>query len=1171
MACLAFATALTESDNNALHSRLHKLIAAGDYSGDALPSIAQDYLRAFCNTQLSYLRRRWIGIALAGMMNASIEVVEHLRVVEQQLQALGNIILSNTEREETKVVAGFVMRQALLQHVDFSSFWTSDNVKNSALNFPKAADPNWMGKFQSFLDTLCDLALANPITDPFVGYPVSVVASDVFHWAAVDDGVPIAIIENELLTILMPDASMRAIQSLDVPVAHIQSTKTRHASLHDSQSRSTKHEACELVLMLNKSSWGYRLNASTCTGTELIILFKQSEDAKECELVIRELQNSCGKSVNYATASDVRLSSPPPQTSIISKQHQVTEAFIPNVRSHLQHVASRSSSIKTSRRRQPVRLHVEPEHSSTKDEDNEMQSRHLTPEPVPTQEENEPSDRTPNHQPKNKHQLTKQTQTQNGVVATQPTEHIRPVRELETTKMAQKPAQTQTVPTSKGTRKAQSETCTVKTRANKVRACAKSTQASNEQEDLPSCRTSASGSPSPEHAILDQTTCSTGKLPKASQALKQMASQEPRRQQDIFDIPNEHHKRSTTRKQSALETSSDAESNLSIKVKKSTVPTRAYSSIDSGRPTRSKQKAEDDDEFVPGKSKPVKKGTTKRKSVPNATTSNRRAKKNTKAEQNVNADGALVLNRSTPSKAKVQQSHHEEVTNQVQSQQGRLKGLGKPRPSSIASRTPLIGGLLGSQQPSPATQPTFKKPALPSRPLHLPSTPPRRQSLPTVSAARPHTPIGQQRPSKTSVPLISSSPPPYDFTDEDQAGPQNMDAEILSSNSKPVPASPHAESTAISGHADRDDVDLERRNGDVQTARLDPFSQRRREGQKATPFIRRLTGDDLVDDRPLPIKALSHANPFVIEASDSSDIEDLRAKYTSKLPSLPRVDVGERSSVTVGKAMVWQPLEVVHAEIVEVSHQEDKGRSTPISQSLKRKAIENVEDDGDCDGTRKKPTTVVTLHASPERSSAQKAVPVREVEIPTVELDSIYTAPQQAIDDTQTEHAVELQDDFDMNGNTLINNGSEEQLPTFKATPIHFRSSPPVPGTPSSHSSTSAESEPSPTPPLPPSDAEEMEWEASLQPHQRALHDSLMRVSKRVLRHVVDNESAVTDIADVFESDGEHLLQDVLQRQNAACDELWQDMHTKKKKLQKDLETSARALARERKRISALT
>jgi ubiquinone/menaquinone biosynthesis C-methylase UbiE len=80
----------------------------------------------------------------------------------------------------------------------------------------------------------------------------------------------------------------------------------------------------------------------------------------------------------------------------------------------------------------------------------------------------------------------------------------------------------------------------------------------------------------------------------------------------------------------------------------------------------------------------------------------------------------------------------------------------------------------------------------------------------------------------------------------------------------------------------------------------------------------------------------------------------------------------------------------------------------------------------------------------------------------------------------------------------------------------------------------------------------------------------LMRVSKRVLRNVVDNETAVTDIADVYANDGEHLVNELLQRQDGECKELWDDMSCNKTTLKKEMTESLKALARERKRISAL-
>jgi hypothetical protein len=133
-----------------------------------------------------------------------------------------------------------------------------------------------------------------------------------------------------------------------------------------------------------------------------------------------------------------------------------------------------------------------------------------------------------------------------------------------------------------------------------------------------------------------------------------------------------------------------------------------------------------------------------------------------------------------------------------------------------------------------------------------------------------------------------------------------------------------------------------------------------------------------------------------------------------------------------------------------------------------------------------------------------------------------------------------------------------------EALPDRFRSSP------SSHSSTSAELELLTGPSLPSSQAEEMEWEANLQPHQRALHELLVRISKRVMRHIVDNETAVTDIAQIFARDGEHILNSLLQRHDSDYGIVFSNMVNKKKDLEKELEHAAKHIAIERIRVNAI-
>tara|TARA_R110002003_G_scaffold97_36_gene8013 strand:- start:9862 stop:11196 length:1335 start_codon:yes stop_codon:yes gene_type:complete len=440
-------------------------------------------------------------------------------------------------------------------------------------------------------------------------------------------------------------------------------------------------------------------------------------------------------------------------------------------------------------------------------------------------------------------------------------------------------------------------------------------------------------------------------------------------------------------------------------------------------------------------------------------------------------------------------------------------------------------------------------------------------------------------PPNAVVPLISSSPPLDNMAEPKSSGPRHVrtDTEILSSNSKPVPASPHAESTAISGHADQDEVDLEKVEADMQTAKLNPFTQRR-EGHKATSFIRRLTGDDLPEGRPDPADGSSHALSIEIGPSASSDAEELVLKAASQ--PLLRPQVTKRGiSASITSTTVLQPASRTTenqfaAKEVKVgkasnSETQDIGKGKRVvhkSQSLKRRQLPGVEESSH--GQNKKPAKFVCHSAhlddtdiSPDEDTmaGNEHEPAREME------DSILSALQEAVEETQTEHVAEPQDDIEAEGEiTLVNDDSEELPLNMKASPLRFRSSPPLPGSPSSHSSTSAEPEPSSQTPVPIAEAEEMEWEASLQPHQRALHDLLIRVSNRVLRHIVDNDTAVMDIAEGFTVDGQHLLQEVLKRHNAAYVEVWEDMETKKIAMRKELEKSIRALAKERKRINGI-
>jgi len=1169
MTCAAFEAALKDTNSDASNIRLHELITAGDYSGTGLPYVAEEYLHAFCNSTSDYVRRRWIGIALARMLGVSPEVAEHLQVEKRRLQALGEILVSPSGREETKIIAGVIMRQALEDGIEFASFWASDKVRNSAPNFPKESGPHWIKQFQGFLDDLSALALANPTTDASILYPVSVLASDSFRWASSSDGVPIAIVQEGSLTVLLSEDFEHDIQVLDVPLAHIESMKTRpSASLYDSQSRQTEHEPWDLILALKHAHWTYRLNTSTRAATEITILFMRPQDAQECESAIKELRQVNKTSIqpskphprmSRSPVIDVS-SSPPPvsnEPAMQDQQAQVVEAAKPSTTRQGQRSVHHSSP----------KVHIESSSDQLGHRPNDKaHSPHQAPDDAPAAGSRSQSRLAPDlAQPQEKQQ---------------PTVSVPGRDEFKMTQKANLGDENHTEGrrTKRRAKGAQSQTHGTPSMAMTTRSSGHSTQPSKPAEAANST-TSPTESPAPERTLSERETYGKGKLPKVSKAAKQRASQQVHKRSDIFDLPTADRSKTSTKRRATSEPVSEADSVAPAQTRGSRVTTRISPSTSQGRKTRSKRKAEEDDEFLPVTAKAAKKAVTKRKVGPNSTVPSKPPKKKAKTERDGIAEHVSTSRATSSNKTearRVEDAVAEESKERPTSRGPKSKASENPPSSIAASRTSLIGGLLGLQRQAQTSKAAFKKPALPSRALHPPPTSTQRQLQSAMPVRGPRTPTPQRKALDAPVPLIPSSPPLLSVAEEGFASAQHGTAEkeALSSNSKPTPASPHAESTAISGHADRDDVDLEKRKGDLQVERSDPFKQRPVH-HAATLFTRRLTGDDLSE------------KPAEIDDLFSSDTEELLVKAASQpLPRFRR-DHGRKLSVTQLSKSVSQPLaeastrkivgraEARRVEVSRPTGQQDGEQLGLASHTTEHKST--VEPRRNDNGLSKEPTVGSghNVDLEPTATEAAKMAPMQINEKPDTPVDdSILAAPPQDIDDTQVEHATDAQDHFNADGDTtLVDEDSEDQLPTHQkiSTPTHFRSTPPGSGSPSSHSSTSAEADPPSTPPIPPADAEEMEWEASLQPHQRALHDLLIRLSKRVTRHVVDNETAVTDIAEVYANDGEHLLNSLLERHNGAYEGMWDDMETKKARLRREMEVSVRALDKERKRVIALT
>ncbi|CAA9964609.1 hypothetical protein PTMSG1_07968 [Pyrenophora teres f. maculata] len=339
---------------------------------------------------------------------------------------------------------------------------------------------------------------------------------------------------------------------------------------------------------------------------------------------------------------------------------------------------------------------------------------------------------------------------------------------------------------------------------------------------------------------------SKGKLPGVSQAVKRSVFSRLSAQSNEFDTPKE------------LATTTDAASHK----QRVSECVKSASSKKPVKPVRGR-KRNVDEELMTSQPKQKQMTNSKRKAVTDAIEVGKQVKRSRVPSTNSAKSYVTGTNREERGKS-IAQSH-----------------------SFIASpQLPPIRSLLGSQSPAEHSDSPFKKPILPARSTQTLTTPTKPRTKP-VGKRRLHTPKGARRRSWDELYQLSSSPSVSHDTDTTgdwlQTG---FDQEIMSSNSKPVPASPNAESTAISGHADRDDVVSEKRTGDSQTEKSNPFIQRRAD-RKATSFLRRLTGEDQANERVDSSFGSPHGVQITVNSFTSLEAKALAEKSRMIAPHMP--------------------------------------------------------------------------------------------------------------------------------------------------------------------------------------------------------------------------------------------------------------------------------------------
>jgi hypothetical protein len=1165
MSAQEFTAALEAPENdNSYHEQLYRIASKGPIASPALPSVAEAYLQAFCDSTCSTIRRRWAGLALGMMLETSPDVAERLRPLTDKLAEVGQIIVSKTEAEETRVVAGLIIRESIARGIPYRSFWR-ENSAVAALNneptFPKVADATWMNLFQGFVDVVQAAILKEAVTEPLILTLVAIYASDGYKCCG--DAKPILLAQGNLLTIISPDASLQHIEFIDVPLRNIESIDCRRSQLHDSQGLQTKVEPWETVVTLRSENWTYHVNSTEHNGDTLKVVFHHKEDATEFENGLVQLleSSSPGKFVSRSRELMLDVSQSSRNTTGNGPGNVFSSADRDSVTVPLPPHRSKNEDTK---------------HTGAMQHKNHNENKTIVPSSSPEarnapEKKEPPLPETPSRAIKRKagalpvvnKRFLKES------VRRQPTN---PEVNDEYDVPEQSPnVAGPVISKNKGARNSRGTTQKgVKdfTKAKPIAPKPKSRRKDNDKEDdqdpisLPEQTTMAPPSPRPraqkdavrKQATTSSTASGTSRLSKASRPAKAQPKEarhsetekeeaKPRQRRKTVDTVA-YMEPDTSCDESIDEESSDSEYAENKRGRTRAQATKAHGSRKAASPLISKtarrsRKTKPADEVTQAAALDTRKPSLLANLLSSSSSSKRkikqlkgRATKTIQDKENApifadtdmddpsNPQASPILGSEINILTRLNfegnydehgvDNNHKFVLQDALLPRKRSREVSIPStPRSKRARKDHVGAYVSTRT---------------SRVLEDPSSPCGRHGKPSSSSSLRYPGNDMQPPSNpkvdTTTEIVPPGPRQQHFSDpknlpDTRRTPMHHNSvELLSSNSKPTPASPNAESTAITGHADPLRVDMEKEIAEHEIAKSDPFNIAATHKSKVTSFIRRLTRDKRDLNQP---HGASQATP--IEIGDNSSSSDLSSRLGSITdpPCAPKKSYGtqmnkvEEDSITVEKP----------------AYLHNSRASEPV-----------------------------------QHAAATIAPPSLDVGMS----DSVRNPTQQMVENKNLQRSLLYVDD----GETLVEN-EEEQIPEEKRTPVQYPSSPPPmkDDSPSSHSSTSAE--PRTDPPVPTSEAEALEWEESLQPHQRALGEQLIRVSRRVVQHIVDKETALDDIADTYQKDGEHLLHTLVDRHNGEFDAMYQEMDKKKTKMKKSCDELLSKLAREQKEVKNMT
>ncbi|KAL5426771.1 hypothetical protein PMIN04_001708 [Paraphaeosphaeria minitans] len=1116
--------ALIDPDDNAACHSLHQLLIKKTIPpSPTRPATAKAYLEAFCDQSRHVIRRRWTGLLLARLLQCCLDVVRHLRRDPDDLVRIGAVVLGPNEPEETKIVAGLIIRAGISQGIKFSDFWFERKVHATATLFPTEPDAFWMKGFQDYMDTLSEILPESSSPKLVLLYPVAFTAADGYRWSPHDENLPLLLIEGQTLTIITPASALHEIEFVYIPFRSIKNVRCKPSSPYDSQGGVVPAAPWAVVLEFMSNPVPYQVNCSEHSGSDFTVIMETMADAKDCARCINDTVRPQRNSGDVTYTPDSALNSDLNKDKVMKSKTQALSQggvimFDRSQREGSIVQGSQQPHQATSKAVQAIR--TEPTHAkrgTLPEVKKILRSSGIHSVLDSTLTDFEFPDRSPSIKRPSKARTNKLPDGRIGEVISQSAPNL----------ITRKPAASK----------------------SKLRSQERSQLYDDDYQPQASDEEDASDS---RAYHTEQPT----EVIKDSKPASKEAGRPQRQQSDVFDVPKETQgdkegARGGTRRTRGVVMTYEENTSSEEGSSASEFAGKEMRKTSRTRPSRTTTRKE------PLALSPTENATSKR---------TRKAKGSTRPVQPLK--GSLLSNLQPTANAN--RGHRPKVAGPGDEERGQEKStvvaknkhksqaLSTPGQGNSSSEAHILGKLnnIHSGDEPSRTNALKIEESVASRKRTAasitPSTPRSKRAKldhdemdanaevdestsmkppSTVAPVRvleePSSPCGSrsmQAPPKPAVERMTSPNTNSTVRSRKQAderrtpvhqlgkrGHSGMSAnlELLSSNSKPTPASPRAASTAISGHADQDQVILEQAQGGYKIEKSDPFRANRR---KVNEFIRRLTGNTGQQAKP----AEGKSQEYPIELGDSPSSASSEALPPPK----------QRPVTKSSHAGISQPIEMPQIRPPE------RSRSRFVERPV-----------------AKPPPTMNNPKVHPGHLSRHETSPY----------DGNVRDLQGSVKSLQTNN-VEIE------GDTLVD--FEEPRQVHDETPLpHLRSSPPPMGSPSSHSSTSAESEPKTDHPVPTSQAEEMEWEASLQPYQRDLKDQLLRVSNRVLQHIIDNESAASDIADTYGKDGQHSLNLLFKSHEQEFDSMHKGVKQKKAKLNEATEKVLSKLRRERRTI----